>query len=413
MKKKIVTKISYTFFNVIFHCLCMSGLIWQLTMISISYFSYDVVADIKIIMPENDNYERYLNFCYWGATVINYSKYENLLKLYRKDMSLRDVKSYKHDFIVYNITLQEQFDVSASERIVDEKHNSTTFLYGDYTCRQIKSTNHRYLVKANQFNQNVSYIFLMVSRRLPKIDTNRFLGLTHEINVSSYVVLSPFSFYGHKLKSPYADRCIDFNAFNFTGYNEAISSCIDKSMVSQPRIVPEYEQRLMKYFRSKIDLFSICEKYMRTECHSHTIFTQLVSRSQQKKKGNETVFVYHMSMRHAHQPSFRIASKAKIEDVDLITYILGALGSWIGFSFLGFNPVPFFLKTDDGAAEWVSKVGLTKDDIRMIKHKITCLEHEKERNRIEREREKARWERDKKEIKSMRDEIRLIRSKFD
>lgn len=51
-----------------------------------------------------------------------------------------------------------------------------------------------------------------------------------------------------------------------------------------------------------------------------------------------------MSMRHAHQPSFRIASKAKIEDIDLITYILGALGSWIGFSFLGFNPIPFLSK---------------------------------------------------------------------
>lgn len=118
------------------------------------------------------------------------------------------------------------------------------------------------------------------------------------------MLFGPFSFYGHKLKPRYAGRYIDFNTFNFTDYNEAINSCIDESMVSQPRIVSEYEQHLMKYLRprSKIDLFSIREKYMRTECHTHTIFTQLVSRSQQKKKGNETVFVYHISMRHAHEP---------------------------------------------------------------------------------------------------------------
>ena len=48
-------------------------------------------------------------------------------------------------------------------------------------------------------------------------------------------------------------------------------------------------------------------------------------------------------------PSFMIESKARINIIDFITYIMGALGSWIGFSFLLINPVPFIFKIKDNA----------------------------------------------------------------
>ena len=44
-------------------------------------------------------------------------------------------------------------------------------------------------------------------------------------------------------------------------------------------------------------------------------------------------------------PSFEMESKPRINAIDFITYIFGALGSWIGFSFLVINPVPWVLKT--------------------------------------------------------------------
>ena len=37
-------------------------------------------------------------------------------------------------------------------------------------------------------------------------------------------------------------------------------------------------------------------------------------------------------------------SKPKIDDIDYVTYILGALGSWFGFSFIGINPIPYLLE---------------------------------------------------------------------
>ena len=46
-------------------------------------------------------------------------------------------------------------------------------------------------------------------------------------------------------------------------------------------------------------------------------------------------------------PSQRIVSRPKIENIDYMTYILGALGSWIGFSFIRLNPVNKFLRRID------------------------------------------------------------------
>lgn len=45
-----------------------------------------------------------------------------------------------------------------------------------------------------------------------------------------------------------------------------------------------------------------------------------------------------------NEPSFTLESKPRIDNIDYVTYILGALGSWLGFSFLGVNPIPYLLK---------------------------------------------------------------------
>ena len=46
-------------------------------------------------------------------------------------------------------------------------------------------------------------------------------------------------------------------------------------------------------------------------------------------------------------PSFLIKSKAKIDTKDYVTYIFGALGAWIGFLFIGINPIPYLIQTEN------------------------------------------------------------------
>lgn len=40
-------------------------------------------------------------------------------------------------------------------------------------------------------------------------------------------------------------------------------------------------------------------------------------------------------------------SKPRIDNIDYVTYIFGALGSWFGFSFIQLNPVGIFLQRRD------------------------------------------------------------------
>ena len=42
--------------------------------------------------------------------------------------------------------------------------------------------------------------------------------------------------------------------------------------------------------------------------------------------------------------SFLIKSKAKIHTIDYVTCMFGALGAWIGFSFIGINPIPYLIQ---------------------------------------------------------------------
>lgn len=384
MKKLSVPKLCYSISNAIFYSLCLSGLIWQSTMISISFFEYDVVSDIKVIMPENDTYERYLNFCYLISSVIVYPKYEKLLQKYEMNMSMKDERDYKRSFIISNLTFKEQFDVAMKDGIVDERHSSTRFLYKDFICHHIKSQNYRHFLRIKHLNQNISFITIMISKKLPNIDVNRLLAFSHEKNISSYVNIAPYSLYGQRLQAPYADQCMNFKALNFSGSKEAISSCLEEGKVSVLRIVSENENHLLKYRRKNISVYRDCKKYNRVECNSHDIFTLLVSKGSDQTKDN--ILRYHISIRLANQPSFRIVSKPKIGYVDLITYILGALGSWIGFSFININPIPFIMKIKDGANDWISKSKLTENDVRKIKRKIIRLEISGEKSELLRKR---------------------------
>ena len=75
--KKVVSKPVYWTFNILFHSFCFTGLIWQLTQVSIVYFNYEVVSDVKIIMPEKNGFKKYLNICFRATQTIRYEQYRS------------------------------------------------------------------------------------------------------------------------------------------------------------------------------------------------------------------------------------------------------------------------------------------------------------------------------------------------
>lgn len=47
--------------------------------------------------------------------------------------------------------------------------------------------------------------------------------------------------------------------------------------------------------------------------------------------------------RKSQDPSIRVISMPKIDQIDYVTFILGSIGAWLGLSVLNLNPVSFIL----------------------------------------------------------------------
>ena len=66
-----------------------------------------------------------------------------------------------------------------------------------------------------------------------------------------------------------------------------------------------------------------------------------------------------------YDPSFAAESKLRIDDIDFVTYILGALGPWLGFSFLAVNPIPYLVPTQE--AQDTDVTPITTDRLALVK----------------------------------------------
>lgn len=404
MQKKKISKPCYLILNVIVYCICLSGLLWQLSMITFSYFRYEVLSDINIVMPEKDVYAKYLNICHDITHVKNNTVAEELFKRY----GVNRLIAYKNtvQFIVFNLTIGEQFSIGLKLPTKKRVLTHTMFIHKHLICNQLKSEDSGYEVI---LHKNLSYVSVVISRGLPDIDMERKITIPCANNASKYVTLSAVSFREFKLKYPYADNCMDFKAYNLSSASQAMSSCIKNEKISLNRVVMETERHMYPYHRSPKSIFPECSKFDSNECERLTIFSQLLSKGD--RKAERGFHRYYFSIRHASQPSFITASKPRIADVDLITYVLGALGSWIGFSFAGINPVPILFQVADCAQDRISKVGLTKSDVRMIKFKITRIECEKERYKLLMIRYKDRISALSDEVTNMKNDISAIKSK--
>ena len=71
-----MSKLTFYSLTIIFHSLCLSGLIWQVTQISVNFFEFDVLTDIKIFTPEESEWsEKVAYVCFDDNELINREKF--------------------------------------------------------------------------------------------------------------------------------------------------------------------------------------------------------------------------------------------------------------------------------------------------------------------------------------------------
>ena len=166
--KNRVSKPVFWTFSILFHCLCLSGLTWQLTQVSVTYFRYEVISDIKVIMPENDDFKKYLNFCYYARDAIRFEKYEHYLAKYgvEKGMDIED-PNFKTGFITYNLSLEEQFDSVMIDGIKITADERGSFLVSETICHHLYSDK---MVVYSENLSNNSVIYVTTSKDIEGFD---------------------------------------------------------------------------------------------------------------------------------------------------------------------------------------------------------------------------------------------------
>ena len=380
MEKKIVSKCVLTLCNLFFYSGCLSGLIWQVTQISINYFGYGVVSTITILMPGNEP-PKSITICFKAFQVLNHTALDQIIrrngwdkpkaygwlpkakretKLSRPPPPLPLPKPTISEVISY-LTVQQRFNIAVShtDALPFSDDSGKLFILNDMICYQSNPMNRltTKLIRATEWlnegyggetitislfdmRQNPTFVMVVLSEQR-KLPTTEFL-LTAPImgNISSYEVSSYF-YETNRLRKPYEDNCFDYKTIDLIDRRDAVEECVNRDMISNSNISNKYKiftqgynHRISRFVEK--DLHSRCEKEIRSkDCHEQVHFTSI---SQFRIEG-----LAHIFQKFSKYPSFYIESHSKIDDIDFITYIFGAMGTWFGFSFLMINPFQYIL----------------------------------------------------------------------
>lgn len=368
------TKLTLKISTAIFYFLCLSGLIWQISQISINFFAFDVVSDIKIILPEEKSNRSILNVCFRYPELYNISVFNDLKSKYSIGES--DVnEAWK--ILDEKIKISEIFQVALNHDEIFFAENETLdiqeYVVYHHICYQIYNLENQggirnfVYIHSNRL-ENITVSFLFISQLLPDIDPDRFQILTEltKKNKMTLIFITENSYKIFKLPTPYVDNCINYSILGFRNRNDAMYSCVNDAKLKKSNAI--YRGKAMVKSDEKFMNYGFVEQYIpldsdyiacksmysiHDDCNHEAIFTQVSARNGVGIKTNTTYIK--LIMAEGNQPSFKIVSKPRIDNIDFITYIFGALGSWFGFTFLACNPIPFISQMQDGSSNSETK----------------------------------------------------------
>lgn len=412
MNKFEVSKRTIKILNLLFHIILMGGLIWQVTQISINYFKYNVVSSIEIILPGREK-PKAMNICFDAYMVRNRTKYSSFFDTFdwnrmTRNMTTNDkYRGGKEYVAIESLTRNELLDLTleADELFPDDHmdngHIVSRLKYGIrfQICYQ--------LVNANDTKESYKDRYFQVSRiqdregiantphvsKYTTIDikedyAGRVLSLTEPgflpkhrslFGESSWAYFSYISSYAYditKLGSPYTDHCVQYSKIGFRDRNDAVDSCVDESCFdthgkgSATRIY--FTGNDNRYSMSPdLDVIDHCNQlYQSDDCHQQTHIPSF--------HRNVAIRSSHITIHRSYsdESSYFITSQDKIDDIDYVTYVFGAMGTWFGFSFLLINPVILFcveILSSDQGSDSDQSTAISKEEYANLMTRITQL----------------------------------------
>lgn len=165
------------------------------------------------------------------------------------------------------------------------------------------------------------------------------------------------SFKVTKLEWPFVDNCIKYLKIGFKDNRAAINNCINEKSIERlgkaarfkefdNETAVDYPMIGYPLEQDTVDAINLmsneCKKiYHQPDCDHETIFTRTTIDSKNSIYLKMHLNMFRFSQSMSENPSYKIQSQPKIENVDFLTYILGAFSTWFGFSFIFFNPANY------------------------------------------------------------------------
>ena len=346
----MVSEFCFKSLETVYYGLCFIGLMWQVSQISVNYFKFDVLTDIKVILPEEVIDNNALNVCFRYLEVMKFDTFLQMLSKYgireRTDLVMAKERLDRNIIIgdIYKLT----HDADQIFEFEGRTLNVSMFITLRLVCYRINNMKElKYVNLIPDKLDNVTMALLYYGNSKYRIDRER-LRLETELrktNVSTLALIRFNSYSVSRLKSPYQDDCVNYTNLGFVSKNDAINRCTNTKKIEKYNALYRYitiynDSEFVRYpFSGQVNVFDEdkleCKKmYENDDCFKETIFTTVLIKTD---IDNSSIGI---NIDKNTLPSYVTQSKPKIKHVDYITFIFGALGSWLGVSFLNINPIP-------------------------------------------------------------------------
>lgn len=257
-----------------------------------------------------------------------------------------DIANYKQKYFAqYN--LREylgnpySFDDGSNENDVDDY--LTTSSDTEYTINPLYNENEEVGNVTQVFHviDNITEVRISVSKKghLPTFEY--FIAAPVSINNKTKISISSNYYRFNRQPYPYVDNCVNYTTLGFRNKDDAVNSCLNSMQIAANgwaartyvfRSGIDYPMNPSTVF---LDNWQCQKMFESNDCEEEITFTNIVE---------EKLMWYDIEGLEIRQylstePSYEISNQVKIENVDYVTYIFGAAGTWFGFCFLMLNPV--------------------------------------------------------------------------
>ena len=248
-----------------------------------------------------------------------------------------------------------------------------TFFVGFHLCFQFQFNSDEWgLSFRRELVTPITYFKLSIGHESNSYDRSRQIRAdTDWINRTQLFTAKSNSFKILKMPSPYSDHCFNYPDIGLRDSDDAIATRdSNQTHVSPLKVVRETDVKFMNSSTKWTMTIKPGDDF-KPDCNQRLFLTRLRTTEPGYRKSS-ILFVPDTDV------SFSVISKPKIDNIDYVTYILGALGSWIGFSFIGINPIPHLLQMPREAS--VTPINHSICKLRFQQLKLDSIKDRKEIN---------------------------------